>query len=121
MRFGDCLRTQGSVALAAGLDTAPVRNRYAAHRQSRSVHAVLGTSFFRPGVAHRPSEATGTRLGRGFATILACRTGVESSCWFAIEEALKLREAHGGEVTVLTMGPEQASESIRKAILWSSI
>jgi electron transfer flavoprotein beta subunit len=35
---------------------------------------------------------------------------------YAIEEALKLREAHGGEVTILTMGPEHASESIRKAL-----
>src|SRR5689334_21063400 len=35
---------------------------------------------------------------------------------YAIEEALKLQEAHGGEVTILTMGPEQAAESIRKAL-----
>ena len=35
---------------------------------------------------------------------------------YAIEEALLLREAHGGEVTALTMGPEQASESVRKAL-----
>ncbi len=35
---------------------------------------------------------------------------------YAIEEALKLKEAHGGEVTILTMGPERASESIRKAL-----
>ncbi len=35
---------------------------------------------------------------------------------YAIEEALKLREAHGGEVTILTMGPDQATESIRKAL-----
>src|SRR5512138_1036285 len=35
---------------------------------------------------------------------------------YAIEEALKLREAHGGEVTILTMGPERATESIRKAL-----
>ena len=35
---------------------------------------------------------------------------------YAIEEALKLQEAHGGEVVVLTMGPEKASESIRKAL-----
>ena len=34
---------------------------------------------------------------------------------YAIEEALKLREAHGGEVTILTMGPDRATESIRKA------
>ena len=35
---------------------------------------------------------------------------------YAIEEALKLREAHGGEVTILTMGPDRATESIRKAL-----
>src|SRR3954452_10082263 len=35
---------------------------------------------------------------------------------YAIEEALKIKEAHGGEVTILTMGPEGASESIRKAL-----
>ena len=37
---------------------------------------------------------------------------------YAIEEALKLREAGAGdtEITILTMGPEQAAESIRKAL-----
>src|SRR5215510_14692174 len=35
---------------------------------------------------------------------------------YAIEEALKLREAHGGEVTIVTMGPDRATESIRKAL-----
>src|SRR4051794_36495655 len=35
---------------------------------------------------------------------------------YAIEEALRLREAHGGEVVLLTMGPERAAESIRKAL-----
>jgi electron transfer flavoprotein beta subunit len=35
---------------------------------------------------------------------------------YAIEEALRIKEAHGGEVTVLTMGPERATESIRKAL-----
>jgi hypothetical protein len=34
----------------------------------------------------------------------------------ALEEALKIKEAHGGEVTVLTMGPAHATESIRKAL-----
>ena len=32
---------------------------------------------------------------------------------YAIEEALRIKEAHGGEVTVLTMGPDRAAESIR--------
>jgi electron transfer flavoprotein beta subunit len=35
---------------------------------------------------------------------------------YALEEALQIQEAHGGEVTVLTMGPERAGESIRKAL-----
>ena len=35
---------------------------------------------------------------------------------YAIEEALLLAEAHGGEVTILSMGPQKAAESIRKAL-----
>jgi electron transfer flavoprotein beta subunit len=35
---------------------------------------------------------------------------------FAIEEGLRLAEAHGGEVTILSMGPQRATESIRKAL-----
>ena len=35
---------------------------------------------------------------------------------YAVEEALRLKEAHGGEVTVLSMGPEPATETIRKAL-----
>jgi electron transfer flavoprotein beta subunit len=35
---------------------------------------------------------------------------------YAIEEALQIKEAHGGEVTILTMGPERSTESIRKAL-----
>nr|BFE62891.1 electron transfer flavoprotein subunit beta/FixA family protein [Dactylosporangium thailandense] len=35
---------------------------------------------------------------------------------YAIEEALRLQEAHGGEVVVLTVGPDRATESIRKAL-----
>jgi electron transfer flavoprotein beta subunit len=34
----------------------------------------------------------------------------------AVEEALKIKEAEGGEVTVVTMGPPRASEAIRKAL-----
>jgi electron transfer flavoprotein beta subunit len=35
---------------------------------------------------------------------------------FAIEEGLRIAEAHGGEVTILSMGPQRAAESIRKAL-----
>jgi electron transfer flavoprotein beta subunit len=35
---------------------------------------------------------------------------------YAVEESLRLKEAHGGEVTILTMGPAKATETIRKAL-----
>jgi electron transfer flavoprotein beta subunit len=35
---------------------------------------------------------------------------------YAIEEGLKLAEAHGGEVTILSMGPGKAADSVRKAL-----
>jgi electron transfer flavoprotein beta subunit len=35
---------------------------------------------------------------------------------YAIEEALKIKESIGGEVTIVTMGPDRATESIRKAL-----
>lgn len=35
---------------------------------------------------------------------------------YAVEEALRLKEAHGGEVVVVCMGPEKATEAVRKAM-----
>jgi len=35
---------------------------------------------------------------------------------YAIEEGLRIAEAHGGEVTIFSMGPAKAAESIRKAL-----
>jgi electron transfer flavoprotein beta subunit len=35
---------------------------------------------------------------------------------FAVEEALRIKEAHGGEVAVLCMGPAKAEDAIRKAL-----
>jgi electron transfer flavoprotein beta subunit len=35
---------------------------------------------------------------------------------YAVEEALRLQEAHGGEVTVLCMGPDSATDTVRKAL-----
>jgi len=49
------------------------------------------------------------------------RGGVESKLnpydLFALEAALRLRQAHGGEVTVGTMGPPQAEAVLREAIM----
>lgn len=35
---------------------------------------------------------------------------------YAVEEAVRLKEAHGGTVTVITMGPPQAAEALRQAV-----
>src|ERR1700753_3827348 len=35
---------------------------------------------------------------------------------YAIEEGLKIAEAQGGEVTILSMGPDKAAASVRKAL-----
>ncbi|CAN5638793.1 electron transfer flavoprotein subunit beta/FixA family protein [soil metagenome] len=35
---------------------------------------------------------------------------------YAVEEGLRLKEAHGGQVTLLSMGPSKATETIRKAL-----
>jgi electron transfer flavoprotein beta subunit len=35
---------------------------------------------------------------------------------YAIEEGLRQAEAHGGSVTIMSVGPERAAESIRKAL-----
>jgi electron transfer flavoprotein beta subunit len=35
---------------------------------------------------------------------------------YAIEEALRLKEAHGGKVTVVTMGPPKAEKELREAV-----
>lgn len=39
---------------------------------------------------------------------------------FAIEEALRLKDRFGGKVTVLTMGPPQAEDALRKAISYGA-
>jgi electron transfer flavoprotein beta subunit len=61
--------------------------------------------------SERTLRADDKTVDRGSASLV-----VNEIDEYAIEEALRLREAHGGEVTVLTMGPDQAAETIRKAL-----
>ena len=35
---------------------------------------------------------------------------------FAVEEALKIKEAHSGEVTIISLGPDRVTSSIRSAL-----
>ena len=58
----------------------------------------------------RVHPVTNTIMRQGVPTI------INPYDLFALEEALRLRDTVGGEVTVLTMGPPMAEESLRKAL-----
>lgn len=58
----------------------------------------------------RVHPVTNTIMRQGVPTI------INPYDLFSLEEALRLRDKFGGEVTVLTMGPPMASESLRKAL-----
>lgn len=63
-------------------------------------------------------ETTDVRIDRTTNTLV--REGVASIVnpfdMYAIEEALRIRERHGGRVTVMTMGPPQAAQALREAL-----
>ncbi|HMK88964.1 MAG TPA: electron transfer flavoprotein subunit beta/FixA family protein [Methylocystis sp.] len=58
----------------------------------------------------RVHPVTNTIMRQGVPTI------INPYDLFAIEEALRLRDKFGGEVTILTMGPPSAEDSLRKAL-----
>ncbi|WP_040710552.1 electron transfer flavoprotein subunit beta/FixA family protein [Nocardiopsis potens] len=64
-----------------------------------------------------PDTATERKLADDHTLDRAASDGVINELdEYAIEEALLLKEKHGGEVTILSMGPDQATDSIRKAL-----
>lgn len=62
----------------------------------------------------RVHPVTNTIMRQGVPTI------INPYDLFALEEALRLRDLHGGEVTVLTMGPPSAADSLRKALAFGA-
>lgn len=58
----------------------------------------------------RVHPVTNTIMRQGVPTI------INPYDLFAIEAALRLRDVHGGKITVLTMGPPMAEESLRRAL-----
>jgi len=61
------------------------------------------------------AQITLTADGRGIDTRnLAFTTSPHEEC--AVEEAIRLVEAHGGDITVLTVGPPEAEEQLRFSI-----
>ena len=61
--------------------------------------------------AERKLDATSKTLDRASVDIV-----MNEIDEYAVEEALRLKESSGGEVTILTMGPDRAVETIRKAL-----
>lgn len=62
----------------------------------------------------RVHPVTNTIMRQGVPTI------INPYDLFSLEEALRMRDAHGGEVTVLTMGPPMAADSLRKALTYGA-
>jgi len=58
----------------------------------------------------RMDPVTGTMIRAGVGTV------VNPLDLFAIETAVRLKEAHGGRITTLTMGPRGAERALREAI-----
>jgi electron transfer flavoprotein beta subunit len=60
----------------------------------------------------RVHPVTNTIMRQGVPTI------INPYDLFAIEAALRLRDKHGGKVTVLTMGPPMAEDALRRALAY---
>ena len=60
--------------------------------------------------AVRMDEATGTMIREGVEAI------VNPLDLYAIELAIRLRDAHGGQVTAISMGPAKAATALREAV-----
>ena len=56
------------------------------------------------------------RLDSGLLTDRSVQLEANGNDEYMLEKALKLSEAHGGEVVTLTVGPAGAMEPIRKAL-----
>ncbi|MGH3415031.1 MAG: electron transfer flavoprotein subunit beta/FixA family protein [Actinocrinis sp.] len=65
-----------------------------------------------------PDTAADKRLDPGTLTVdrAAVDGLINEMDEFAVEEALQLVEKHGGEVTVVSMGPEDATDAYKKAL-----
>lgn len=62
----------------------------------------------------RVHPVTNTIMRQGVPTI------INPYDLFALEEAMRLRDSFGGEVTVVTMGPPMAEDSLRKALTFGA-
>ncbi|MHB8883543.1 MAG: electron transfer flavoprotein subunit beta/FixA family protein [Methylovirgula sp.] len=62
----------------------------------------------------RVHPVTNTIMRQGVPTI------INPYDLFALEEAMRLRDAHGGEITCVTMGPPMADNALRKCLTYGA-
>jgi electron transfer flavoprotein beta subunit len=65
-----------------------------------------------------PAKDAPLAIGEGGAWIREADIGFETNepDTFALEEALRLKEKHGGEVVAISMGPERVKQTIKEAL-----
>jgi electron transfer flavoprotein beta subunit len=83
---------------------------HGADRKEAGMHIVVCIKQVPDSAQIRVHPVTNTIMRQGVPTI------INPYDLFALEEALRLRDKFGGLVTVLTMGPPMAEESLRKAM-----
>lgn len=69
-------------------------------------------------VKHVPDTETAVKIGADGKSIQTQDVNFILNPYdeFAVEEALKIKESKGGEVTLVTMGPEEAKKSLRTGL-----
>ncbi|MCX6639934.1 MAG: electron transfer flavoprotein subunit beta/FixA family protein [bacterium] len=69
-------------------------------------------------VKHAPDTETAVKIGSDGKSIQSQDVNFILNPYdeYALEEALKIKEAKGGEVTLITMGPENAKKSLRTGL-----
>jgi electron transfer flavoprotein beta subunit len=84
------------------------------HSRRHGMHIVVCIKQVPDSGQIRVHPVTNTIMRQGVPTI------INPYDLFALEQALRLRDQHGGEVTVLTMGPPMAEDSLRKALTFGA-
>src|SRR6202046_5762017 len=82
---------------------------------SRSLEAFLKIGVC---VKQVPAKDAPLAIAEGGAWIRESDIGFETNepDSFALEESLRLKEKHGGEVVAISMGPERAKQAIKEAL-----
>ena len=87
----------------------PARVAAARHVKDTACTSSSASNRFRTSAQIRVHPVTNTIMRQGVPAI------INPYDLFALEEALRLKDKLGGTVTVLTMGPPQAEDALRKA------